>query len=324
MSKIGPKVSVIITTYNSMAYLPKTLDSVLGQTFTDFEVLIVDDGSSDNITEWIKELKDVRIKTIFQSNQGVSVARNNGITNAQGEYIAFLDADDLWQPTKLEKQVLCLDKHLEVGLVHTWVSLINEQSQPTGRNFISNIEGNIWQQIIEKNMIACCSVMVRRTCFETVGGFDSSLRSAEDWDMWIRIADCYEVAVIKEILAYYRLLANSKSKNCLLVEQSLKTIIEKNFQSASNELLLLKNRSYAYAYFNLAWKALQNVEADYHKAISFRISALTYYPQFLFSQENLRLTIAIASMKWLGAKKYTQLLLLFYSWRRCLSKLFSK
>jgi glycosyltransferase involved in cell wall biosynthesis len=314
-----PKVSVIIPAYNSMTYLPETVDSVFKQTFTDFEVLIVDDGSSDNIAEWTKQIKDPRVNLIFQQNQGVSVARNTGIAHAQGEYIAFLDADDLWQPTKLEKQVHCLDKQSAVGLVHTWVSLIDRQSQPTGRNFTSNTQGNVWQELIEKNTIACCSVMVRRDCFQTVGGFDPSLRSAEDWDMWIRIASSYPIAVIPEILASYRLLASSKSKNYSLVEKSLSAIIEKNFQGVPAKLLSLKKRSYAHANLNLAWKTIQSMEADYQKAIKFRSSALNYCPQFRFSRENLRLSLAIAAMKWLGANNYQRLLSFIYRFRRFFS-----
>ena len=99
------KVSVIIPAYNAMNYLPQTLKSVLQQTFTDFEILIINDGSSDDIVEWSSQISDSRVKLISQINQGVSAARNTGIRNAQGEYIAFIDADDLWEPTKLEKQV---------------------------------------------------------------------------------------------------------------------------------------------------------------------------------------------------------------------------
>src|SRR4028119_1857024 len=120
-----PKVSVIIPAYNAMAYLPETLESVINQTFTDFEVLIINDGSPDGIVEWASEIKDSRVKLISQENQGLSGARNTGIWSSQGEYLAFLDADDIWEPTKLEKQVQCLDKNLDVGMVSSGISTID-------------------------------------------------------------------------------------------------------------------------------------------------------------------------------------------------------
>lgn len=180
-----PKISVVIPAYNAMTYLPETVESVLKQTFADFEVLIINDGSSDHIVQWASQVVDPRVKLISQENQGLPGARNTGIAQARGEYIAFLDADDLWEPTKLEKQVRCIDDNPEVGLVHAWMVLVDEQSKSTGKVMPSYAEGYVWNQLAEKNVIACPSVMVRRCCFETVGMFDKSLRSLEDWDMWI-------------------------------------------------------------------------------------------------------------------------------------------
>ncbi|WP_293104420.1 glycosyltransferase, partial [Moorena sp. SIO3I6] len=305
--------------YNSMNYLPETVDSVFRQTFTDFEILIVDDGSSDGVEQWAAELVDSRVKFIAQANQGVSVARNTGIAQAQGEYIALLDSDDLWEPTKLEKQVRCLDDHPKVGLVHSWVALVDEHSQPTGRFFIPTAEGDVWQQLLECNPITCSSVMARRCCFETTGGFDPNLRSAEDWDLWIRIAANYPFALIKQPLAYYRQLSSSKSKNCQLVEKSLTRIIEKSFQSVPSELLYLKSHSYGYANLNLAWKSLQTVESDYRQANYYRQQVLLHYPQMRFSLNFIRLSVAIALMHFFGPKGYSRFLEVFYSLRRRLS-----
>lgn len=121
-----PMVTVIIPTHNAITYLPETLESLLNQTFTDFEVIIVDDGSSDRTQEWVSSLTDARIKGVVQTNQGVAVARNQGIALASGKYIAFLDSNDLWKPTKLEKQVECLEANPDVGLVNTWIENIDE------------------------------------------------------------------------------------------------------------------------------------------------------------------------------------------------------
>ncbi len=314
-----PKVSVVIPSYNAMTYLPETLESVLGQTFTDFEVLIINDGSSDHVVEWAAQIEDGRVKLISQANKGLPGARNTGIAEAQGEYIAFLDADDLWDPTKLEKQVHCLDASPEVGLIHTWMLLVDEKGKSTGRVMTSEAEGNAWEQVIEKNVIACPSVVVRRHCFDKVGGFDCSLNSVEDWDMWIRIAEHYPFALIREPLSYYRQVPNSMSKNCQVMEKAFHTVIEKAFKSVSPEILPLKNRSYGYANLCLAWKALQSSDKDYKQANHFLEQALNSYSQIRYSSEYIRLRSAIFVMHYFGPDSYSKMLYLAYAFRRGLS-----
>lgn len=307
-----PRVSVVIPAYNSMTYLPETVESVLQQTFTDFEVLIVDDGSADAIEQWAATIADSRVRFVRQSNQGVSVARNLGITQAQGEYIAFLDADDLWECSKLEKQVRYMENHPTIGLVHSWVTLIDAKSRPLNKQLTSTAEGTVWQSLIIRNAIACCSVLVRRECFATAGLFDPLIRSAEDWEMWIRIALHYPIGLMREPLARYRVLPTSKSKNIQLVERSIAQIIEKTFQSIPSELLHLKSRSYGYAYFYLAWKALQSKDKDVKAAIRFCQQAIEHSPNLRFSSEYLRLSLAIALMRGLGSDSYSQFLNTLY------------
>ncbi|MEA5567048.1 glycosyltransferase family 2 protein [Anabaena sp. UHCC 0399] len=298
-----PRVSVVIPAYNAMVYLPKTVDSVLKQTFTDFEVLIINDGSSDHILEWATGLQDPRVKVISQENQGLPGARNTGIIHAQGEYIAFLDADDLWAPTKLEKQVHCLDNKLTVGLVYTWTVLIDGQDNPTGRIFASHPEGNVWQQLMETNeMCNGSSSMVRRCCFDTVGLFDRSLKSAEDLDMWLRLSARYPFAVVKEPLTFYRQHSNSMSKNRERMIGSLRIVIEKTFQSVPLDLLHLRNRAYASLNVGLAWIAID--EGDYQKSMYFCQQAMLHHPQIRYSQKFIRLSLAILLIRCFGPYGY--------------------
>lgn len=313
-----PKVSVVIPAYNAMSYLPDTMASLLNQTYRDFEIIVVNDGSSDDTQQWVSHLKDPRIRLISQTNQGLSGARNTGINHAQGEYIAFLDADDLWEPTKLAKQVEVLDQYPEVGVVYTWVTYIDEQGQSTGRVFQNQAEGEVWEQLIEHNIVECGSVaMVRRCCFATVGLFDRNLRSfVEDWDMWLRIARHYPFKVVKEHLVYYRQVSNSASKNWEAMAQSFRVVIEKAFTSVPPELLYLRKRSYGCASLCLAWKPLQCLRKDYQQAIRFRQLALAHYPQLVFSKENMRLSVAITAIRWLGPNGYQQFLSLIYNLRR--------
>lgn len=313
-----PKISVVIPAYNAMAYLPQTMETVLNQTFDDLEVLVVNDGSLDGTEEWVSQIKDSRVKLICQENKGLSGARNTGIKNAEGEYIAFLDADDLWEATKLEKQANCLDNNPEVALVYTWTALINQQGISTGRVFANHAEGNVWEALTQRNLIECGSVaMVRRCCFETVGVFDQNLLSyVEDWDMWLRIATSYPFKVIKEALVYYRQHSTSASKNWTAMEKSFCMVIEKAFQDAPEHLQYLKSRSYGCANLCLAWKPLQSQQKDFRQAIYYRQQALRYYPQLRFSKEYIRLSLAIALMRYFGTDSYSKVLEVVYAWRR--------
>jgi glycosyltransferase involved in cell wall biosynthesis len=312
-----PKVSIIIPAYNAMTYLPETVDSVLKQTYNDFEVIVVNDSSTDETEQWVSQIADSRVKLISQENQGAAGARNNGIGHAQGEYIAFLDADDLWEPTKIEKQVHSLDSNPEVGLVYTWVACIDEKGKSKGKMWKNDIEGNVWEKLIEHNIVECGSVaMVRRCCFKTLGMFDQNIRFAEDWEMWIRVATSYTFAVIKKPLVYYRDHRNNKSKKYMRNLSNFRVIVEKSFQSVPIELLYLRNRSYGQINFCIAWKCLQSSDTDYKQAINFRRQALLHCPQLRFSKEYLRLSIAITLMRWFGADCYGKVLTLLDALRR--------
>lgn len=310
-----PKVSIIIPAYNAMTYLPETIETVLSQTFTDFEVLVVNDGSTDRTVEWISQLTEARLRLISQSNQGLSRARNTGITSAQGEYVALLDADDLWESTKLEKQVRCLDENPEVGLVYTWTALADQNGKPTGRIVASHANGNVWQKLTETNIVACGSnPLIRRSCFETVGLFSTDLSSCEDRDMWLRIAKEYPFAVVKEPLVRYRQHRGNMSKNLQTMLEATRTVIERAFHSAPTELLHLRNRSYGSVNLYLGWKAIENM--DYKQAIHFRQQACAHRPDLYFSPMCIRLGLAIALMRWFGPQAYSKALSFIYSLRR--------
>lgn len=316
-----PQVSVVIPAYNAMTYLPITLDSVLRQTYSDFEVLIVDDGSIDQIKTWVaQDVTDPRVKLISQVNQGLSAARNTGIANARGNYIAFVDADDVWTETKLEEQVRCLEADPSVGLVYSWIAMTDAQGTPTGKIMGGTLKGNVLNEILQRNIVDCpSSVVVRRECFEKVGTFDRTLRSVEDWDMWLRIATQYSFAVIQKPLVYYRQHANNMSKNWRVMEEAFHQVIEKSFQTISQELQSLKENSLGYANLCLAWKATQSKERDFQLASKFQRQAITHYPALRYSRENIRLTLAINSLRWLGGDAYNKFLAIAYSLRRRLT-----
>ncbi|WP_009632478.1 glycosyltransferase family 2 protein [Synechocystis sp. PCC 7509] len=300
-----PKVSVIIPAYNAMSYLPETVESVLQQTFTDFEVLIVNDGSSDNIVQWVDSLTDDRIQLISQSNQGVSTARNTAIGQAKGEYIAFLDADDLWQRQKLEKQVQFLDNHPTVGLVATWMMLTDEHNNLLSEVKLNFNQGNIRKEIIEISLIPCGSIpLVRRICFDKVGLFDPTLRFGEDWEMWARIAKDYDFGLVKELLVYYRQHSKNSSKNSQEILPDFDRLIEKMFSSVPAELQPIKNKTYGRMNLYIAWKSLEN--KDYQGASNFSKRASKYYPQLQYTKSYIRLKLLICAKNKLNPEQYTK------------------
>ena len=298
-----PKVSVIIPTYNAIAYISETVASVLSQTFTDFELLIIDDGSSDGTLEWASQIVDPRVKFISQTHQGKPFANNRGIADAQGNYVAFLDHDDIWEPTKLEKQVRCLEDNPAIGLVDTCLFIADEQGNIKNEVITLYAEGEVWKKMLEFNLIACGSTpMVRRCCFETVGVFDEKLFPSEDWDMWIRIASRYPFAVVKEPLARWRQHSNNTSNNWQRMLQASLIVIEKTFQSTPSKLLYLKSRSIGRVYLYAAWKAL--VSKDYEQATYFHQQALAHCPQLRYSGKSVRLSLFIVGKRWLRPEDY--------------------
>lgn len=255
-----PRVSVICIVYNSMAYLPQTVASVLAQSFRDFELIIVDDGSSDHVAAWVSSLSDPRLRFVSQSNQGIPAARNTGLRHAAGEYVAFLDGDDLWDASKLAQQVACLDARPKVGLVYTHIDLIDAFGTSLGRSECMNVEGNALASVLVSNFIGSGSApMLRKRCFDELGPFhtDPAIAWCDDWDMWVRVATRYEFAVLKRPLTRYRLHSGGASTNYQPLVPLVPTIVERLYGSAPPRLQPLKRKTYGTFYLYLASRALE-------------------------------------------------------------------
>lgn len=235
-----PLVSVIIPAYNAEGFIEETLNSVLSQTYKNIEVLVIDDGSQDRTAELVKLIaaKDLRVRLLQQANAGVSAARNLGIEKSQGEYIAPLDADDIWYPQNLEKKVNCLlESDASVGLVYAWSVDINEAGFPNGQFRASTIEGDVYTTLVCHDFIGNASAtMMRRSSVEKVGGYNCSLKEKnvirEDWELYLRLAEFYQFRVVPEFLVGYRRLEKSMSGDCQAMARSqvaiLQTIQEKH------------------------------------------------------------------------------------------------
>ena len=200
----NPKVSVIIPTYNRADLLPRAVNSVLAQTYQDYEILIVDDCSSDDTQQAIAAFDDPRIRPFrHDRNRRAAAARNMGIAEARGEYIAFLDDDDEWLPTKLGGQVVLLDSSLaNVGLVYGWMDRMEDSTGRLIPSYRNTIEGDIFEDSLALNIPGGTIVLlVRSTVAREVGGFEESLTRFDDADFICRVTQRYDVAVLPEVVA---------------------------------------------------------------------------------------------------------------------------
>lgn len=206
-----PAVSVIIPAYNAEPFIEDTVRSVLDQTFSDLEVILVDDGSTDGTVARLEKFGD-RIRVERQGNGGVAKARNTGVRIATGEWIAFLDADDLWLPDKLERQLAAPS----AVMVYSDRYNIGARGElPELQSLVTPMHGgDVFVTLLtDGNFITNTSVMVRRALFEQMGGFFTGLNGTEDWDLWIRIAEQHAIHFVNEPLVRYRFHPGGISRN---------------------------------------------------------------------------------------------------------------
>jgi len=282
-----PLISVIVPAYNAEAFIAQTLKSVLSQTYSNIEVLVVDDGSQDRTPEIVKLIaqKDRRVRLLWQSNAGVAAARNLAIQKSRGEYIAPIDADDIWYSQKLEKQVqLMLEVEPSVGLVYAWSAYINEEGLLTGSGQASILEGEVYIPLIYSNFLGNASTpLIRRTCFKQVGGYNCQLKEnnaqgCEDWELYLRIAEYYQFRVVPEFLLGYRQVLGSMASNCTSMARSYHLVIADVQQRHPEIHPIIYQWSSSNFYFYLAGKS--NQCGDYWNTISYlyKASRLDFLP----------------------------------------------
>lgn len=232
-----PKVDVIIPTYNTAKYLPIALDSVIAQTFEDWRILLIDDGSTDDtasvIAPYLAQL-GTKIKYIRQENGGVSAARNNGLRNSSAEFIALLDADDIWLPCRLKESLRCFEGRPQVGLAYGLISRIDAQGAviDTFAGNPEHAEGCIAPYIYMRQVqMPTSSMTFRKACVDKVGEFDESLRATEDRDLWLRMAFHYEVGFVPTVISLYRTSGESLTTDTNGMLRAQLRFIEKHYGS---------------------------------------------------------------------------------------------
>ena len=276
-----PKVSVIIPTYNRGRYISSTVDSVLRQTFDDLEVVVVDDGSTDDTRDKLKKYNS-RIKVIHQKNSERALSRNTGVANSTGKYIAFLDSDDLWLEDKLEKQVEILDESPDTVLVFGQSQRINAEDEQikTAKRQIKGESGNVFEKLLLRNFIVSATPLLRREGFETTAGFQTQYIPYEDWGFWLRFSLLGKFHFIPEPLAKYRIHPEQSVKlaGAEKIEEVTLALLNDSFklkaipEEIKNKSLGLANLRFCY------WYLLANQPEKAKEKIN---KALNFYPRFL-------------------------------------------
>ncbi|MGI6394070.1 MAG: glycosyltransferase family 2 protein [bacterium] len=232
-------VDVIIPAFNAEKFIERTLKSVLFQTFAPTKIIVVDDGSTDGtfqLVENIAKTSENPILLISQKNSGPNATRNCGLKHSESEFVAFLDADDIWEKEKLEKQIEVFEKSefQNLGLVYTSYDLVDEFEQKIKQSFLvfkldPNLRGNVFDKMFDAMKItgSASGVLIKRECFEKVGFFDESLRGAEDWDMWLRISKEYEIDFVDEVLVHVRLHQTNAHNNQLMMAENMIKLLKK-------------------------------------------------------------------------------------------------
>lgn len=292
------RVTAIIPTYNYAHFVGDAIQSVLGQTFPDWELIVVDDGSTDNTADVVASFQDSRIRYIYQDNRGNAAARNTALKLARGEYIAFLDADDLWLPQKLERQVEALDKLAPTtGIIYTDLYIHQEGEETPAHRLLENRDpprGNMFRQLVRREwklmspLIPTSTVLARQEVFDRVGPFDEGLLGHVDWEMWVRIAAVYDIDVVPEPLAVYRHHGQNIHKDVPLMfesgRKSLRKVLENYSLRPDDRRALLRSLArqyYGYALDQLAKGRRRNGVWALCNSLRLQPTFRRYYPNAL-------------------------------------------
>ncbi|MEH2437731.1 MAG: glycosyltransferase [Nostoc sp.] len=288
-----PKISVIIPAYNSEKTIIYTVKSVLNQTFTDLELIVINDGSRDSTLEIVTQIKDSRIKVFSYPNAGGNVSRNRGLHLAVGEFVSFLDADDLWTPDKLHSQLKALQENITAKVAYSWTDYIDENGKFTLSGKRINLNGNVHENLLLNNFLENGSnPLICRKSLIQLGSFDESLSAAQDWDMWLRLASKFDFVCVPSVQILYRISANSVSSNLVRQEKSCLQVLKRAYKESSylrkaparSTLKHNWNISLANLYKYLTCKALQK-PFNHKKGLA---SAIFLWKYFFYDPSRLQ------------------------------------
>ncbi|MEA5516414.1 glycosyltransferase [Nodularia sp. UHCC 0506] len=252
-----PTISVVIPAYNCENTIQSTIESVLTQTFKDFELIIINDGSQDATLDIISQIHDPRIRVFSYPNAGGNVSRNRGLHYAVGEFVSFLDADDIWTPEKLQLQLQALQNNTDAQVAYSWTDYINENGEifVSGTHITAN--GDVYEKLLVHNFLENGSnPLICREVLLELGGFDESLQAAQDWDMWLRLAARCSFVAVPSVQILYRVSANSVSTNLAKQEKYCLQVFRNAYCARDLKDKNIQNLSMTNLYKYLTCKAL--------------------------------------------------------------------
>ncbi len=292
-----PKISIIIPVYNGEKTIQETIQSVLKQTLSDFELIVVNDGSQDSTMEIVENLTDSRIKVLSYTNAGQATSRNRGFSHSIGEFIAFLDADDLWLPDKLDSQLKALQTNPEAGVAYSWTDYIDESGRFLRPGSHIDVSGDVYNNLLVTNFLENGSnPLIRRQALAEVGGFEGLFTPAEDWDMWLRLAARYQFVCVPVTQVLYRVSTNSNSSNVSKLEHGALQVINRAFTQAPPSLKYLKKPSKANLYKYLTFKSLEGNPGKCQslRALKFILNTVSNQPSLLYKKIIWKVLLKIA------------------------------
>jgi glycosyltransferase involved in cell wall biosynthesis len=273
-----PLVSVVTATYNRAHYLPGTIGSVLRQTYTHLEHIVVDDGSTDNTKAVIAPfLADSRLNYHVQNNQGQASARNAGLAHAKGEYFCFLDSDNLWEPVKVESQLKEFEAHPEADIIYGDIQAIDEEGNPLDIPNMKRYSGRITEMLLRDNFVTFNTAMIRRKCYTELGGLDERIRRADDYEFFLRYSIRYRFLYIPKIYVQYRIQRNQISSNKEARFESNRSILE-NFMAKHRERIGEKVRKTVWCHFYTRRGRSRASTSDFRGALGDYFRAIGYGP----------------------------------------------
>ena len=277
-------ISIIVPAYNAAKTIRETIASVQQQTIHDWELIAIDDGSTDNTLKIVKGIKEPRLKVISIVNSGVAEARNTGLTHAEGAYIAFLDADDLWVEDKLERQLQALQQNPDAVVAYSWTCFMDREEDGYVYHGSPSYQyaGNVYARLLIADFIHSGSnTLIRKSALDRVGGFDAKCSGCADWDMWLRLSVIGDFAVVPEYQILYRRAATSMSANVEKMYDRAVFAINKAYQAAPEYLQPLRRQTEANLHMYTASLYLQHgVDAFQARQAGkhLRKSIQKYYP----------------------------------------------
>ncbi len=225
IGKTPPFISVVIPTYNRLSLLKETVDSVRGQTFRDFEIIVVNDGSTDGTADWLATQPDLKI--INQDNRGIAASRNAGIMNSAAKWVAFLDHDDIWNPDKLLIQAEFISHNPEIALVAA--KHVRLGKNMVRRPSIHWAKGDLYSRVFSESFIHTSSVMIKREVLNQIGGFPTCYRFADEFDVWLKVSAKYDIAYVDVPLVFIRFYDQNTSHDRVGVRSDTYDILLKNY-----------------------------------------------------------------------------------------------